>query len=177
MKNVRHIKVKRFLLYGLIINLIVGLVSCCKNEEFYSKIKSNDDCIISCEIIYDKKPPIIVVMKKTEFIYRIKKYNLLVDDEFLIKVIKSKEPYLIKSKMLYNEFLGFQIVEQPRVDSLINLGINNFLIKNNINKLLLNPKFIENTTEMEELYAIRKLFEARILFKQDCESGYYLVID
>ena len=170
-------EVNKFLIYGLIISLIIGIISCNNNEKvFYEKIKDNNDCMIACEVVYNGEKPITVVMEKFDIIYDFEKFNQPINDDFIIKTIKSGKPISV-SKELYYKLYGSQVIAQPRVDSLMNLGIDNFFIKNHISiRLLRINDILEDATLMEELYAIQKLFEQNILLYRDCESGYYIEI-
>lgn len=178
MKKEQLMETKKFLKYGLMISLIICSFSCNNNKDvFYIKIKDNDDCMIACEIKYNEKELITVVMEKAELVYKLKEFNQDFNDEFIIKTIKLGKPFLVP-KTLYYELYSLQVIEQPRVDSLINLaGIDSFFISNKDNVRLLNPNALVNVTFMEELYSIKKLFEYNILLRRDCESGYYLEID
>jgi len=170
-------KAKRFLVYGLIINLIISLISCNNNKKvFYEKIKENDDCMIACEVVYNGEEPITIVMEKSDIIYKFKKFDQLIDDDFIIKAIKSGKPISVP-KELYNKlYYGSQVIAQSRVDSLMNLGIDNFFTTNYRNMRLLDPN-LADITLMEGRYAIKKIFEQNILLYRDCESGFYIEIE
>ena len=170
-------KANRFLVYGLIINLIISLISCNNNKKvFYEKIKENDDCMIACEVVYNGEEPITIVMEKSDIIYKFKKFDQLIDDDFIIKAIKSGKPISVP-KELYNKlYYGSQVIAQSRVDSLMNLGIDNFFTTNYRNMRLLDPN-LADITLMEGRYAIKKIFEQNILLYRDCESGFYIEIE
>jgi len=162
----------------LIINLIISLISCNNNKNiFYEKIKENNDCMIAFEVVYNGEKPVTLVMEKFDIIYKFKKFNQPIDDDFIIKAIKSGKPISV-SKELYNKlYYGSQVITQSRVDSLMNLGIENFFIKNHIGTRYLKlSNVIEGVTPMEKQYAIKKLFEQNILLYRDCESGFYFEI-
>ncbi|MEA4967492.1 MAG: hypothetical protein VB048_05165 [Bacteroidaceae bacterium] len=168
--------VRKFPIYGLIINFILLLISCNSKENvFYSKIKANDDCIIACDITYNNKETITVVLEKFKITSLSSKYNQLIDDKVIIKSIKSNNPIEV-SRNLYQELYARQVINQYRVDSLLNKNGEEAFLFNQNNERLLNPHALVNETLMEQLYIIKKLFDKKILLKQDCESGYYYVI-
>lgn len=169
-------KAKRFQKYGLIISFILFLFSCDNIEKnFYNNIEKNDDCIVACTIKYKEKKPIIVVMKKSTLIYNLKKGNRNINNETIIKNIKYKKPIEV-SKEIYIELYTSQVIDQYRVDSLFSFGLDQFFFYNHKNEKLLKPETLVNETLMEHLYIIKRLFDQKILMKQDCESGYYFEI-
>ena len=162
--------------YGLIISLILFHISCNSKENvFYEKIKTNDDSIIACDITSDNKKTITVVMEKYKITSLSSKYNQLIDDKMIIKSIKSNNPIEV-SRNLYQELYARQVINQYRVDSLLSKNGEEAFLFNQNNEKLLNPEALVNETLMEQLYIIKKLFDKKILLKQDCESGYYHVI-
>lgn len=162
--------------YGLIISYILFFISCNNMEKsFYEKIEKNDDCIVVCSIKYDKEMPIIIVKEKTTLIYKFKKNNENISVETIIDNIKHRKPIEV-SKETYLELYPFQVINQYRVDSLFNFGLDQFFFYNHKNEKLLKPETLTNETLMEHLYIIKRLFDQKILMKQDCESGYYFEI-
>lgn len=175
-KKERSMKVKRFQKYGLIISFILFIFSCDNMEkDFYNKIEKNDDCMLACTVKYKEKMPIIVVMKKSMLIYNLRKSNRNIDNEAIIDNIKCRKPIEV-SKETYLELYTLQVIDQYRVDSLFNHGIEQFFFNNHKNVKLLKPETLVNETSMEHLYIIKRLFDQRILLKRDCESGYYFEI-
>lgn len=173
MKKERHMEIKRFQKYGLIISYILFFVSCNNVEKnFYEKIEKNNDCMVVCTVKYNKETPIIIVMGKSTLIYKL---NNNIDNETIIRNIESKKPIEV-SKKTYQELYASQIIAQYRVDSLFNIGIEKFFFYNHKNERLLKPEVLVNETLMEQLYIIKRLFDQKILMKQDCESGYYFEI-
>lgn len=177
MKREQHMVVRKFPNYGLIISFILLLISCNSKENvFYSKIKANDDCLIACDVTYNNKETITVVIERYKITSLFSKYNNLIDDKMIIKSIKSNNPIEV-SRDLYQELYARQVINQHRVDSMVKKnGEEAFLLFNHNNERLLNPHALVNETLMEQLYIIKKLFDKKILLKQDCESGYYYVI-
>lgn len=176
MKREQLMETKRFLTYGLLISLIISLSLCSNNKSvFYSKIKCNDDCIVACDVKYNEETTITVVIEKSELLYKFKEFNLTIDEELILKAIESAEPCSVP-EALYNELFSVRVLPQQRIDSLLTLGVGNLLITNNDNVRVLNINSLANMTLMEELYAIKRLFEHNILMKLDCESGYYIEI-
>ena len=168
---------KKLLIDGLMISIIICLFSCNHNKKlFYQKIKDNSDCMIAYDVVYDGENPITIVMEKSEMINEFNKFNQHVDDDCIIRTIKSGHPFSV-SKTLYEELYGLQVIAQPRVDSLMNLGVNEVFIENKDNARVLKlNEILTNASLMEELYAIKKIFGQDILLKQDCESGFYVEI-
>jgi hypothetical protein len=167
---------KTFQRYGLIISFILFLISCNSKESiFYDKIKANNDCTIACDVKYGNKKIITVVIEKYKITNLFRKHNQLIDDKVIIESIKSHKPIEV-SINLYNELYTQQIINQYRVDSLLNINYEKAFLYNHNNERLLNPHALVNETLMEQLYMIKKLFDKKILLKQDCESGYYYVI-
>ncbi len=169
--------VKRFQEYGLIISLILFLFSC-KHEEsaFYNMIRTNDDCMIVCSIKHSNFQTIEVVMEKNRIIGIFDKYDQSVPLESIINSIKEDQPVDV-SESLYWEFYTSHVVDQPKIDSLLNNNIDKVIFVNHKNEKILNPNVIPDLTLMEELHIIKRLFNQKILIRRDCESGYYYVLN
>ncbi len=169
-------KVKIFWIFGLIIIFILLFYSCNSEEKvFYDKIKANNDCMIACDLACLDNETISIVMEKYKIINMFTKYNQPINDQVIINSIKSHNPIKV-SKPLYNEFYTMQVINQHRVDSLLEIDVENFFFYNHNNDKLINPSALVNVTIMEELYLIKSLFQQKILIKQDCESGYFYEI-
>ena len=168
---------KRFRKYGLIISLVLFLYSCNYEESaFYDMIRSNDDCMIVCSIIHSNFQSIEVVMEKDKIIGLFDKYNQSINSESIINSLKEDRPVYV-SETLYREFYTSQVINQPRVDSLLYIDIEKVFFLNHKNEKLLNPNVLPDQTVMEELYVIKRLFDQKILVRRDCESGYFYVIE
>lgn len=168
-------EVKQFQTFGLIISCIFILFSCNKKDDFFYKIQSNDDCMIACSVVHSNKESITIVMEKFDIEYSFNKFNQILNDKILVQSIKNKNPIQV-SEELYMEFFAKQVINQPRIDSLLELGIDKFFFYNHNNEKLLKYPLLINETYMEELYTIKVLFDNKILLKRDCESGYYYEI-
>lgn len=166
----------RFLGFVLMVCFFLVLLSCDNKERaFYNNLKANDDCMIACDVVYNGKERITVVMEKHFLTHIFDQSNQPIDDQILINSIKSNEPIEV-SKPLYDEFYTMHVINQHRVDSLLGEDINNFYFYNHNNDKLLNPSALENITIMEEMYLMKRLFDQKVLLKRDCESGYYYEI-
>lgn len=161
---------------GLIISIIIFLLSCNSNEKyFYDKVKTNANCMIALNITYNNYS-ICIVMEKWKITNLFEEHNVFIDDNHIINSIKNNR--LIKvPESLFKVLYAQQIINQHRVDSLINKSNVSFFLINHNNEKLLNNNVLDNSTLMEELYIIKKLFDKKILLQQDCESGYYSVIN
>ena len=103
------------------------------------------------------------------------KHNILIDNHLIIKSTKNNNSIKVPEN-LFQALYSQQVINQYRVDSLLNISYESFFLINHNNEKLLNTDVLVNCTLMEELYLIKKLFDKKILLKQDCESGYYYVI-
>lgn len=161
---------------GLIISIIIFLLSCNGNEKnFYDKLKTNANSIIALNITYNNYN-ICIVMEKWKIKNLFEEHNVFIDDNHIINCIKNNR--LIKvPERLFQVLYAQQISNQHRVDSIINKSSVSFFLINHNDEKLLNNNVVDNSTLMEELYIIKKLFDKKILLEQDCESGYYYVIN
>lgn len=161
---------------GLIISIIIFLLSCNGNEKnFYDKLKTNANSIIALNITYNNYN-ICIVMEKLKIKNLFEEHNVFIDDNHIINCIKNNR--LIKvPERLFQVLYAQQISNQHRVDSIINKSSVSFFLINHNDEKLLNNNILDNSTLMEELYIIKKLFDKKILLVQDCESGYYYVIN
>jgi hypothetical protein len=173
-----HMEAGKYQKIGLIICIIIFLLSCNSNEKyFYDKVKTNANCMIALNIIYNNNNNnICIVMEKWKITNLFEEHNVFIDDNHIINSIKNNR--LIKvPESLFKELYAQQIINQHRVDSLINKSTVSIFLINHNNEKSLNINVLDNSTLMEELYIIKKLFDKKILLEQDCESGYYYVIN
>lgn len=161
---------------GLIISIIIFLLSCNGSEnDFYNKVRTNANIMIALNISYNNSH-ICIVMEKWKITNLFEEHNLFINDSIIINSIKNNKSIKVPES-LFQVLYAQQVIKQYRVDSLLNISSESFLKINHNNEKLLNTDVLINSSLMEELYIIKKLFDKKILLMQDCESGYFYVVN
>lgn len=167
---------KKSQIYGLMISLLL-FISCDSNsQKFYSNIRNNDDCILAYTITSPKQPIITIVIQKSELMNILNKNNEKIKEETLIDHIKKATPTPINAKT-YLDLFPYLVISQPRIDSVVDQGIDSVFFLNAWNSRVLKGEVLANQTIMEDRYLIKRLFDEKILLARDCESGCYYVIE
>lgn len=163
-------------MYGLIISLLLP-VSCNSNiRKFHSNIRNNNDCVLSYAITSPKQPIITIVVKKSELVSILNNNNEKIDEEALIDHVENRTPIKVNPEA-YLDLFPYLVISQSRIDSVVDQGIDSLFFINSWNNRVLKGRILDSQTIMEDRYLMKRLFDEKILLAQDCESGYYYVID